>query len=65
MKNLARPILALIAAVALAACGGGGGGAPAGGGGVLDVDYDPSVTVHVGGEQNTLPGTHIDYSEPV
>ena len=58
MKTMRKLTLAVVVAVILAACGGGGGGAPA----VLptlDIDYQPSVTVHVGGEENVLPGSAV------
>lgn len=64
MKNIQRLTLAVLAAAVLAACGGGGGGAPAVAP-TQDIDFQPSVTVHVGGEENTLPGSAVTLTVPV
>ena len=58
-----RLSLLLLVAAAIAACGGGGGGAPALAP-TQDITYKPSVTVHVGGEQNTLAGAIVTLTVP-
>ncbi|MCH7493826.1 hypothetical protein IIA16_03850 [bacterium] len=63
MRNIQRLTLAIVVAAVLAACGGGGGGAPA----LVptqDIDYQPSVIVHVGGEENILPGSAVTLTVP-